>query len=98
MTSAGDDKARRGFWRTPSLRTDEEDAKHRPVTWLELFLDVFFVVAVAGLAHDLGDDVSAAGVGAFVAQFLPLNRKVLALKTPFRVVSRIPALARSRSS
>ncbi len=64
--------ARIRFWQTPALRADEEASLHRPVSWLELFLDVFFVVAVAGLAHDLGDHVSWAGLGAFVAAFLPL--------------------------
>jgi len=60
------------FWQKPALRTDEDDAKHRPVTWLELFLDVFFVIAVGGLAHELGANVTWSGLGHFVAQFLPL--------------------------
>jgi len=72
MTDTRADEPRRAFWRTPALRTDEEDSVHRGVTWLELFLDVFFVVAVAGLAHQLAQHLSWAEVGTFVAQFLPL--------------------------
>jgi low temperature requirement protein LtrA len=65
-------KPRRTFWRKPALRRDEDSSMHRPVTWLELFLDVFFVVAVAGLSHQLAHHVSWSEAGAFVAQFLPL--------------------------
>jgi low temperature requirement protein LtrA len=72
MTSGEAEESRRAFWHTPALRTDEQNSRHRPVTWLELFLDVFFVVAVAGLSHQLGHHVSWSEVGVFVAQFLPL--------------------------
>jgi low temperature requirement protein LtrA len=44
---------RQGAWRRPELRGGEE---RRPVGWLELFFDLVFVVIVAVLAHDLGEN------------------------------------------
>lgn len=64
--------ARRRWWQTPSLRHDEEHSRHRPVTWLELFFDLFLVVAVSQLSHQLSQDVTWGGLRDFVAQFLPL--------------------------
>jgi low temperature requirement protein LtrA len=61
--------ARRQFWQLPALHREEEHAKHRPVTWIELFLDLFVVVAVAQLAHPLHDATGARDLGMFVAQF-----------------------------
>ena len=44
----------------------------RHATWLELFYDLVFVVAISQLAHKLSDDVSLGGFASFVALFAPL--------------------------
>jgi low temperature requirement protein LtrA len=58
--------ARRTFWQLPGLHREEG---HRPVTWIELFLDLFVVVAVAKLAHPLHDAHAWSDVGSFLVQF-----------------------------
>lgn len=60
------------MWQVPSLRTDEEEGRHRKVTWLELFFDLVFVVAVAQAAHLVALEPSWTGLGKFVAVFLPV--------------------------
>jgi low temperature requirement protein LtrA len=56
----------------PRLRTfDDDDAGERRATWLELFFDLVFVVAVAQLALKLSRDTSAGGFGEFCGLFLP---------------------------
>lgn len=57
--------------RPPRLRTADEEG-HRTATWLELFYDLVFVVAVAGLGHRLLVDPSWKGGLAFVGFFIPL--------------------------
>jgi len=57
--------------RPPRLRTKDEEG-HRTATWLELFYDLVFVVAVAGLGHRLLVDPSWQGGLAFVGFFIPL--------------------------
>lgn len=64
--------ARRKAWQIPLLRHDEEYARHRPVTWLELFFDLFIVVAVSQLSAQLAENITLQGVVEFVALFLPL--------------------------
>jgi low temperature requirement protein LtrA len=64
--------ARRTWWQTPTLRTDEEDGSDRKVGWLELFFDLYFVVTIAELAHGLAVDVTWSGLGKFVFLFLPV--------------------------
>jgi low temperature requirement protein LtrA len=44
----------------------------RRATWLELFYDLVFVVAISQLAHKLSGDVSLGGFLSFVALFVPL--------------------------
>ena len=56
--------------RAPRFRTDR--GKHRQATWLELFFDLVFVVAVAGLAGLLRDDLSPSGFAWFAFLFLPM--------------------------
>ena len=57
--------------RPPRLRTlDDEDDRH--ASWLELFFDVVFVVAIAQLAHELAVDHSLHGFAVFGALFLPV--------------------------
>ncbi|WP_241430848.1 low temperature requirement protein A [Halalkalicoccus jeotgali] len=46
--------------RPPELRIEGSQGRH--ATWLELFFDLVFVVAVAELAHTLGANVSSGGV------------------------------------
>jgi low temperature requirement protein LtrA len=62
----------RTFIRPPTLRTMESAADHRAATWLELFYDLVFVVAVANLGHRLLVDVDAGGILSFVGLFVPL--------------------------
>jgi len=52
----------------PQLRTKEVDG-HRSATWLELFYDLAFVVAVAVVAGHLLDDVTPLGVASYFAYF-----------------------------
>jgi low temperature requirement protein LtrA len=61
--------ARRRFWQVPGLHDDEEHHKHRPVTWIELFLDLFVVVAVAKLAHPLHEAHDWPALAEFFPQF-----------------------------
>jgi low temperature requirement protein LtrA len=57
--------------RPPRLRTlDDEGERH--ASWLELFFDVVFVVAIAQLAHELALDHSLRGFAVFAALFLPV--------------------------
>ena len=55
----------------PRLRAGSED-RSRHATWLELFYDLVFVVAIAELAHELSSDVSRVGVLTFVVLFVPV--------------------------
>jgi low temperature requirement protein LtrA len=55
----------------PRLRTLGEDETRRS-TWLELFFDLVFVVAVAQLGQQLSQDVSAEGLFRFLAFFVPV--------------------------
>jgi low temperature requirement protein LtrA len=63
----------RGRWlQPPRLRTAETEEEHRRATWLELFFDVVFVVAVAELSHQLVVDHSADGFLRFAGLFVPV--------------------------
>jgi low temperature requirement protein LtrA len=55
----------------PRLRTLGEDETRRS-TWLELFFDLVFVVAVAQLGQQLSLDVSAEGLFRFLGFFVPI--------------------------
>jgi low temperature requirement protein LtrA len=69
------DLAVRGFARflePPRLRTIDSDDGDRRATWLELFFDLVFVVAVAQLGQNLTNDHSAAGFFAFLGLFVPV--------------------------
>ncbi|MEA5619383.1 low temperature requirement protein A [Cronbergia sp. UHCC 0137] len=61
----------KNWWRSPILRVGE-DHEQRRATWLELFYDLVFVVAIAELAHNLSQDVSWWGLISFVALFVPI--------------------------
>lgn len=60
------------WWQHPQLRLDESSEAERHATWLELFYDLVFVVAIAQLAHKLNEDVSLSGVFSFVVLFIPV--------------------------
>ncbi len=62
----------RTLWYKPQLRTDEDFEEHRPVTWLELFFDLVFVVIISTLAHNLSSDISPQGVLIFALAFIPV--------------------------
>ena len=59
------------FLEPPRLRTLEAEEDRR-ATWLELFLDLVFVAAVAEVAGTLSADPTAAGLGRFLVLFLPI--------------------------
>jgi low temperature requirement protein LtrA len=63
---------KRKLWQPPRLRIGEDHGQERRATWLELFYDLIFVVAIAELAHNLSKDVSWAGILGFVALFTPI--------------------------
>jgi low temperature requirement protein LtrA len=52
----------------PQLRTKESEG-HRTATWLELFYDLAFVVAVAVVAGRLLSDISGAGIASYFGYF-----------------------------
>lgn len=58
-------------WQKPALRRDEEEAKERKVSWLELFYDLVFVVVIAQLSHGLAAHVGWRGLLYFVLPFVP---------------------------
>lgn len=63
----------KGWLQPPRLRIGEEVAEeHRHATWLELFYDLVFVVAVSQIAHYLNEDVSIKGFLGFVFLFIPI--------------------------
>src|SRR6266536_1256637 len=63
----------RARWLTPPrLRTTADEVGARHATWLELFFDLVFVVAITELAHELEIDHSAAGFLRFAALFVPV--------------------------
>src|SRR5215217_6470498 len=52
--------------------TNEQRAEERSSTWLELFFDLCFVVAVAALARGLHDDPTFWGILRFSGLFVPV--------------------------
>src|ERR671937_879089 len=56
----------------PRLRTLEDAEEDRRATWLELFFDLVFVVAVAQLSLGLGNEVSLHDVLVFAGLFVPV--------------------------
>ncbi len=62
----------KGWLQVPRLRIGEEAEENRHATWLELFYDLVFVVAVSQIAHKLQEDVSLKGFFGFVFLFIPV--------------------------
>jgi low temperature requirement protein LtrA len=60
------------FLAPPRLRIDESEESERHATWLELFYDLVFVVAVSQLAHNLEEDISISGFIGFFILFIPV--------------------------
>jgi low temperature requirement protein LtrA len=60
------------FLEPPRLRTVEEGFEERHATWLELFFDLVFVVAVAELGQNLTHDPTLHGFVAYVGLFMPV--------------------------
>lgn len=61
------------WFQPPRLRIGaESEHEHRHATWLELFYDLVFVVAVSQVAHNLYADVSIGGFFSFVFLFIPI--------------------------
>lgn len=55
----------------PRLRTATHE-DHRSATWLELFYDLVFVVAVGRLGHRLAVNYGVGGVWGYIGLFIPL--------------------------
>ncbi|MBD2257409.1 low temperature requirement protein A [Pseudanabaena sp. FACHB-2040] len=51
---------------------DSETNRDRHATWLELFFDLVFVVAIAQLAHLLHDHLDWGGIANFAVLFIPI--------------------------
>ncbi|QMS87580.1 low temperature requirement protein A [Nostoc edaphicum CCNP1411] len=60
------------FLQPPRLRIGEDTEEERRATWLELFYDLVFVVAVSQLAHNLNEDISLSGWFGFIVLFIPV--------------------------
>jgi len=60
------------FLQPPRLRIGEDTEEERRATWLELFYDLVFVVAVSQLAHNLKEDISLSGWFGFIVLFIPV--------------------------
>ena len=58
------------FWRRIKVRSGEQGERH--ATWLELFYDLVFVVAIAELGHNLSTDYTAVGLLQFLGLFVPI--------------------------
>ncbi|MFN6559488.1 MAG: low temperature requirement protein A [Nostoc sp. ChiSLP01] len=56
--------------KSPELRITEGKEEERHATWLELFFDLFFVVAISELAHNFNRDVSLSGFLSFLMLFV----------------------------
>jgi low temperature requirement protein LtrA len=63
----------RPWLRPPALRTPADgEGQERHASWLELFFDLVFVVAIAELAQELARDHSLGGFAIFAGLFLPV--------------------------
>ena len=57
---------------SPALRESLAAAPERHASWLELFFDLCFVVAVGAVAHSLHDNPTNTGIAVFFALFVPI--------------------------
>lgn len=61
----------RPHYKPPQLHEPEVEAE-RHATWLELFFDLVFVVAITQLSDKLSDHLTLSGVWQFLALFIPV--------------------------
>ncbi len=61
----------RGY-RAPKLHQPDEELE-RHATWLELFFDLVFVVAITQLSDKLSDHLTLSGIWQFLALFIPVT-------------------------
>ena len=62
----------RAIFHPPKLRREECEDGERTATWLELFFDLIFVVAIAQLAHNFSRDFSFLGLAELAVLFVPV--------------------------
>lgn len=62
----------RVIFQPPKLRREECEEGERSATWLELFFDLIFVVAIAQLAHNFQEDFSFMGLAKMGVLFVPV--------------------------
>ncbi|MEO1801294.1 MAG: low temperature requirement protein A [Cyanobacteria bacterium J06629_2] len=62
----------RAIFQPPKLRREECEDGERSATWLELFFDLIFVVAIAQLAHNFHEDFSLGGLAKLGILFVPV--------------------------
>jgi low temperature requirement protein LtrA len=62
----------RAIFQPPKLRREECEDGERKATWLELFFDLVFVVAIAQLAHNFQEDFSFIGLLKLAILFVPV--------------------------
>ena len=62
----------RAIFQPPKLRREECEEGERSATWLELFFDLVFVVAIAQLAHNFNEEYSLLGLAKLGVLFVPV--------------------------
>lgn len=62
----------KAIFQPPKLRREECEEGERRATWLELFFDLIFVVAIAQLAHNFKEDFSFLGFLKLAVLFVPV--------------------------
>jgi low temperature requirement protein LtrA len=69
-----DSRSAQPWLRPPRLRTLAEEGveDERHASWLELFFDLVFVVAIAELSHELVVNHALGGFAIFAALFVPI--------------------------
>ena len=60
------------IFQPPKLRREECEPGERSATWLELFFDLIFVVAIAQLAHNFHEDFTFMGFAKLAVLFIPV--------------------------
>jgi low temperature requirement protein LtrA len=73
MLRFGRDSRSAQLWlRPPRLRTLSDVEEERHASWLELFFDLVFVVAIVELSHELVVNHTLNGFASFAALFVPV--------------------------
>ena len=62
----------KAIFQPPKLRREECEEGERSATWLELFFDLIFVVAIAQLAHIFQEDFTFIGLAKLAILFVPV--------------------------